>query len=143
MVRPRGLESVLLVGLICVLIFALLRSVDRMRESVEESVVRSEEAALRIELLDRLSHRELYGGGLPESNNPLQWIARRPDAYIGELETAPAVSNVWYFDRPSQLLVYRFRSGREACFRLVRKAEVANVRGGLAGVGLLRIDCDM
>lgn len=142
MVRPRGFESVMLVGLICVLIFVLLGSVDRMRESAEESVVRSEETALRIELLDRLSHRELYGGALPESANPLQWVARRPDAYIGERETMPTTGSVWYFDRLRQLLVYRFRSGRETCFRLVQQAEVANVQGSLAGVGLLRIDCD-
>lgn len=139
-IRSRKFEFALLVGGLGVLLFVLLGVIERTREDVEESVVRAEAAALRVELLDRLAHRESVGGDLPESRNPLGWVSRRPEGYLGELETAPSSGGVWYFDRSRQQLIYRFRSGREACFVLVRGAEVANVQGGLAGIGLKRLD---
>ena len=53
---------------------------------------------------------------------------------------APETGGVWYFDRPRGELAYRFQSGREARFRLVRGAEAAGGAGTLGGVGLLRVD---
>lgn len=138
--RPRKYEFALLIGVIGVLAVVLLGALERVREDVEEAAVQAEAAALRIELLDWLAHREAHGGRLPESRNPLRWIARQPEGYLGELDAAPKVGGVWYFDRGRQELVYRFRAGREARFKLVRGAEVANASGGLAGVGLRRVD---
>ena len=138
--RPRKYEFAILVAIIGILAVVLIGALDRIRERFEEAVVQTEAAAIRVELLDRLAHRESVGGKLPESRNPVRWIARQPEAYVGELDSAPSARGVWYFDRQREELVYRFRSSREARFRLVRGMEAANVQGGLAGVGLRRMD---
>jgi hypothetical protein len=138
--RPRKYEFSVLVGIIGILALVLLVALDRIRGEFEAAAMQSEAAAIRVELLDRLAHREAVGGKLPESDNPLRWITRQPAGYVGELDPPPTQGSVWYFDRRRDELVYRFRSGREARFRLVRGREVANVQGGLAGVGLRRVD---
>lgn len=135
-IRPRKFELGLLVTIIGGLVFVLLMALERAREDVEASAVQAEVAALRVELLDRLTHRELYGGAVPDSRNPLLWVARRPEGYLGELDAAPAENGVWYFDRARQVLVYRFRSGRESCYGLVRGSESGDVQGRLSGIGL-------
>ena len=138
--RPRKYEFALLVGLIGVLAVMLLGALERARADVEEAAMQAEIAALRIELLEWLAQREVRGGQLPESRNPLVWVARRPEGYLGELDSAPARRGVWYFDRRLGELVYCFHSERDARFRLVRGAESGDVPGRLAGVGLQRID---
>ena len=138
--RPRKYEFALLIGLIGVLSVVLLGALERTREDIEEAAVQAEIAALRVELLDRLAHREAWGGKLPESRNPLRWVARQPEGYLGERDVPPSQGGVWYFDTSRQELAYRFRSGREARFRLVRGSKNGNVAGMLAGTGLRRVD---
>ena len=133
-------ELAVVVLVVAVLAWLLMRALDRAREEVEEATVQSEAAALRVELLDAQAHRAAFGGALPNGDNPLRWVGRQPAAYLGELDAAPAARGVWYFDRARGELVYRFQSGREARFRLVRGAEAAGVAGTLGGVGLLRVD---
>ncbi|MBS1228568.1 MAG: hypothetical protein H6R17_1845 [Proteobacteria bacterium] len=136
----RKFEFAVVVLIVGALALLLMRSLDATREEIEEASVQSEVAALRVELLDALAHREAFGGALPPGNNPLRWAGREPAAYLGELDAAPLVRGVWYFDRAHGELVYRFRSAREARFRLVRGADAAGVPGTLGGVGLLRVD---
>jgi hypothetical protein len=138
--RPRKYEFSVLVAIIGILALLLFGALDRIRNEFEEAAMLSEAAAIRVELLDRLAHREAVGGKLPESDNPLRWIARQPVGYIGELDAPPSEGGVWYFDRRHDELAYRFRSGREARFRLVRGRGAADVLGGLAGVGLQRVN---
>ena len=138
--RPRKYEFALLVGMIGVLAVLLLGALERTREDIEEAAVQAEIAALRVELLDWLAHREAWGGKLPESRNPVRWVVRQPEGYLGELDTPPRQGGVWYFDTSRQELAYRFRSGREARFQLVRGAEGGNVAGRLSGIGLRRIE---
>jgi len=136
----RKYELAVLVLAVGVLALVLMRALDGAREEIEEATVQSEAAALRVELLDALAHREAFGGALPPGDNPLRWAGREPAAYLGELDAAPAARGVWYFDRAHGELVYRFRSAREARFRLVRGAAAAGVPGTLAGIGLRRVD---
>ena len=138
--RPRKYEFAVLVAIISILALLLMQGLERMRAEVEEATVQTEAAAIRVELMDWLAHREAVGGKLPESRNPLRWIARQPEAYLGELNAAPEQRGVWYFDSQRDELVYRFRSAREARFRLVSGVEAANVQGRLAGIGLRRLD---
>ena len=44
------------------------------------------------------------------------------------------------YDLKQQMLVYRFRSGHDARFRLVVGAEAAGVPASLAGVALRRVE---
>jgi len=139
-VRPRKFEFAVLVAIIGILAVILMSALERARENLEEAAVQSEAAAIRVELLEWLAHREIVGGKLPESRNPVRWIARQPENYLGELDAAPKERGVWYFDTRRQELVYRFRFTREARFRLVRGVEAASVPGSFVGVGLLRVE---
>ena len=139
-IRPRKFEFAVLVAIIGILAVVLMSALDRVRESFEEAAVQSEAAAIRVELLDWLAHREIIGGKLPESRNPIRWIAQQPENYLGELDGAPKERGVWYFDSRRQELVYRFRFDREARFRLVRGVEAAGAPGSFVGVGLRRVE---
>lgn len=130
-----GIVAVIFIG--CLLFF-LLPVLDDVRFEAEDAAVQSEVAAIRIELLDRLAHQQAVGGALPQSANPVQWIAQAPKAYLGERESAPEARGVWYFDRRAGELVYRFQSRGEARFRLVRGG--GGAPGVLAGVGLMRVN---
>lgn len=136
----RKYEFAVLVVMISVLALLLMQALERMRAEMEEAGVQSEVAAIRIELMDWLAHREAVGGSLPDSRNPLRWIARQPEAYLGELDAAPKQRGVWYFDVSSEELIYRFRNSGVARFQIVRAGENAGVPGRLAGVGLRRLD---
>lgn len=137
--EARRYEFPVLVAIIGILAFLLLNALDWARDEFEDAAMQSEVAALRVELMDRLAHHQTFGGKLPDSDNPLAWVERRPGSYAGERDGAPDAGGVWYFDRKRQELVYRYRSGKEARFRLVRGAEAGAVRGGLAGVALQRV----
>ena len=139
-IRPRKYEFAVLVVIIGILALVVMGALERVRDEIEEASVQTEAAAIRIELLDWLAHREAVGGKLPESRNPVRWVARQPEAYLGELEEAPSDRGVWYYDLKQQMLVYRFRSGRDARFRLVVGAEAAGVSASLAGVALRRVE---
>lgn len=134
----RKYELATLVVIIGVLAVFLLSALERARVEMEEASVQSEVAAIRIELLDRIAHRESVGGELPQSTNPLRWIAYAPTDYLGELDSAPEVRGIWYFDRKAEVLIYRFKVGDEARFRLARGMSGAGAPGVLAGVGLIR-----
>ena len=102
--------------------------------------VQAEAAAIRTQLLEAVAHRETFGGQLPASDNPMDWIAARPYNYIGERGSMPLESSVWYFDKNTKILAYRFRDGHLARFRLSREAGASSLRGVVAGIGLLRLD---
>lgn len=136
----RKYEFLLVIVIIGALALVLMNALERAGEDVEEATMQAEAAALRVELLGRLAHRETFGGALPESRNPLRWVDRQLPDYLGELDVAPLAGGVWYFDTGRQELVYRFRHGREGRFRLVRGAETQGVKGVLGGIGLRRVD---
>jgi len=125
--------------IIAVLAVVLLQRLSDMRREMEEAMVQSEVSALRVELLDRLAHREAFGGALPEGSNPVVWASRAPAEYAGELDEAPQKRGIWYYDRRAGHLVYRFRAGDEWRFRLARGGRI-EASGVLGGVGLLRVD---
>ena len=139
----RRYEFALLVLIIGVLALLLLQALERARREIEEASLQSEVAALRIGLLARVAHREAHGGAWPESENPVLWAGLEPKEYRGESAVAPNERNVWYFDRERRELVYRYRAGDEARFRLERAAPpnaADAVPGRLGGVGLRRVD---
>ncbi len=136
----RKFELAVAVLIVAVLAAFLLPALERARTEIEAAMVQSEAAAIRVELLDRLAHHEAVGGDLPDSANPLRWIGRVPEGYLGELDAPPEVRGRWYFERPAGELVYRFRAGGEARFRLTRGSAGSAASAKLAGIGLLRVD---
>lgn len=103
-------------------------------------MVQAEASALHVELLDRLTHHEAFGGRLPESVNPVVWAGRTPIGYVGELDDTPTERGIWYFGRREGVLAYRFRQRGEARFRLVRVALSQDSTAVLGKVGLVRLE---
>lgn len=128
---------VILIGLMSLF---LMRAIESTRGEVEESLVQSEVANIRIALVEVVAHRESFGGSLPKSRNPLDWISAKPANYVGELDGVPERKSVWYFDRKAEELVFRFRDGHRARFRFSREIATERSAAVLAGVGLSRLD---
>lgn len=136
----RYYEFALVVILVSVLALVLLRSLGIAQKDMEEAGVQAEAASIRTQMLEAVAHRETFGGSLPKSDNPMDWIDARPYNYIGERDGTPKESGVWFFDKNGKVLSYRFRDGHLARFRLSRDAGGSNLRGIVAGIGLLRLD---
>jgi len=120
----RYYEFAVVVVIISVLALVLLKALGRTGNEMEEANVQS----------------ETFGGSLPKSDNPLDWVASRPANYVGEVDGVPDSEAVWYFDRSARELIYRFRDGHRARFRLSRDSNVESPRAVVAGVGLLRLE---
>lgn len=136
----RYYEFAIVIVLLGILAVVLMQALGKVRGEMEEAGVQVEAAAIRSELIEVVVHRETFGGVLPKSDNPVEWVATTPRNYRGAVDQAPEEDAVWYFDRPAKELVYRFRDGHRARFRLSRDAGRSGSRGVVAGVGLLRLD---
>jgi len=138
-VGDRKLELLVGAVVLSLLLYQLLAALGRIQRDSEEAAVRAEMAAQRVELLDRLAHREAVGGPLPAGDNPVAWSGRTPPGYAGET-AAPGGDGLWYFSPRTGMLTYRFRRGDEWCFRLVRGG-LGDVRGQFAGIALAQQAC--
>lgn len=136
----RYYEFALAVVLLSILALVLMRQLDQVRDQMEDAGMQMEAAAIRAQLLEAVVHRETFGGVLPQSDNPVDWLPAPPRDYRGALDAAPQQASVWYFDRREKVLVYRFRDGHAARFRLNRQAGRTESREVLAGVGLQRLN---
>ena len=135
----RYYEFALLIVIIGILATLLLWALHDVQGNMEEAGVQAEAAAIRTQLMETVAHREAFGGQLPRSDNPLDWVTNPPANYLGALAEMPSETGVWYFDIQTKELVYRFHDGHLVSFRLSRRAGAENGRGVLAGVGLLRL----
>lgn len=136
----RQFEFAIVVMVVAVLALVVMQALERVRTQMEEAGVQTEAAAIRAQLMEVVAHREVFGGQLPASENPLDWVRGQPANYIGAVDRVPTQESVWYYDSVSKELVYRFRNGELARFRLSRMAGDSGVRGVIGGVGLLRLD---
>ena len=75
--RERKLEYMVVAVVLSVAVTAFLERIGSLQREIEEAAVQSEISALRVEILDRLSHREVFGGTLPASDNPVDWAGRQ------------------------------------------------------------------
>lgn len=136
----RYYEFAVVVVLISILALVLLHALGSAQDAMEEARMQTEASAIRIGLMEVVAHRETFGGELPKSANPVDWVSAKPANYVGELDGLPASKSVWYFDRQAKELVYLFGDGHRARFRLSRDASVDSARAVVAGVGLLRLE---
>jgi len=136
----RYFEFFVVVILLGILAVVLTQKLEQMRGSMEEAGVQAESVAIRAQILEVLTHRQAFGGGLPSSDNPADWLTTRPPNYRGVLDAMPEEVAVWYFDRNDKALTYRFRDGHLARFRLTRNAGQDESRGVLGGIGLQRLE---
>lgn len=135
----RYLEFSVAVLVISILSIILWKSIGRAGDELEEARMQADVAAIKIGLMEVVTQHQINGGELPKSDNPIDWIATPPGGYLGALDAVPAAKSVWYFDRRTRELVYRFRDEHRARFRISRDAGVESSRVVIAGVGLLRL----
>ena len=76
--------------LISILALVLLRALDGARSELDEAGLQADVAAIRMGLIEVVAHRETFGGELPRSENPIDWVANRPANYLGEVDGVPA-----------------------------------------------------
>lgn len=136
----RYYEFALALIIVAVIFLFLLERLNRVRDDMEAAAVQAEFASMQMQLLERITHREVFGGALPSSENPVDWLAGAPKEYRGVLDSAPQDVSVWYFDSRKKMLVYRFRDGHSATFLLNRHSRQGENKGVFGGISLQRIE---
>jgi hypothetical protein len=136
----RQFEFAVVVMILTVLAVLLMQALERTRNELEDAGMQAEAASIRIQLMERMAHHATFGGVLPASDNPADWIRSPPANYLGALAQPPAARRVWYYNSGAQELVYVFNDGYQARFRLSRAAGARGAHGVMSGVGLLRVD---
>ncbi len=134
----RYYEFALVVVVLGLISLFMLQRLNAVRDNMEEATVQSDVASMQMHLLETIAHREIFGGTLPASENPVDWLPSPPRAYLGVLDQAPAENSVWYFDQRQKVLVYRFRDGHSAVFKLNRNTRQGENKGVFSGVSLQR-----
>lgn len=112
LVGSSKLEFSVVAAVIALIAFAILNRLLDVQELGEktavEMTVSNIRSGLRIEMADRImtgregSIRELAG------SNPVRWLDKQPDGYLGEFAAAPKVfqPGTWYFDTGKRNLRY-------------------------------------
>lgn len=136
----RYYEFAVAITLIGAVSLFLLGALEAARNDMEEALVQSEAATIRLELAEAVVHHLTSGAGLPSSDNPVDWVGSRPARYRGAFDTAPEERSVWYFDRQAGELVYCFHDGRRGRFRLGRGGGGAEGRLVISGISLQRLE---
>ena len=136
----RLLELFAVTVLLSVLTLFILQAIERTRDEVERVSVQGDVAALRAQLMERMAHHAAFGGALPASDNPVDWVRQPPASYAGENKQCPAARSTWYFNPAPGSLNYCLRNGGEVRYRLTRIGSSSDARGIIGGVGLVRMD---
>ncbi len=112
------LELVVVISLVAVLAaFFLDRALDNleMAERVAmENQVRAIAAGLNLQLAGLIAKGREREIARLARENPMDWLATRPENYLGEMDAEPsgeAVAGHWFFDRSTGELVYLVRRG--------------------------------
>ena len=126
-----GLTKLELSVVVAVIALAWIAAFDRLRDLQEmgektavEMTVSNIRSGLRFEMAERImSGREGSIGELADSN-PVRWLDKLPEAYLGEFPMVPPSfpPGSWYFDTGHKELHYRPALGRylecEQCERV-------------------------
>ncbi|MCZ7563961.1 MAG: prepilin-type N-terminal cleavage/methylation domain-containing protein [Burkholderiales bacterium] len=151
------IELLAVLVVIAVLAVVLLRQAVWYQERAERAAMESTIAVLRSALQMQVAGRIAAGRDAQLSalatENPMNWLARKPKSYAGAYEPAGAPhvpAGRWYFDVADRQLVYRPRHRRyltasdrgemtELRFRTVLDVGPGRGHGGVDGVGEMDI----
>jgi prepilin-type N-terminal cleavage/methylation domain-containing protein len=108
------LELVVVACLVGIFATVALDRLLRYQEVAEKTAMEATIGAIRSAQTLQLASRILHGGlaSVPgmEEQNPIDWLAQPPAAYLGTLQD-PSVAEIpkgsWYFDLKNKELVYR------------------------------------
>lgn len=112
-------ELLVVIALISILAGVLLDRILRYQEYAEktamEQTVVTLRSALNLQLADYLVRGRWQDVGKLVKSNPMDWLERKPDNYLGEF-TNPRPGEIspgsWYFDLKDHVLVYQVNSER-------------------------------
>lgn len=133
----RYFEFAAVVILLAILLATLLFALQTAQRQMEEAAMQAEVSAIQAQLLERMARHEAFGGSLPASDNPVDWVTQPPAHYAGAVDALPAGRAGWYYETPNRQLVYQSADGGQIRYRLSRQA--GGQRGALGGVTLMRV----
>jgi type II secretory pathway pseudopilin PulG len=120
------LELVVALAVLSVLGYFLLKGIAYVQEAAEQTAMERTVSALEFGLRYEAASRVAGGRQRDKAElarlNPMQWLARPPENYLGELQQAPDGAKArgsWYFDPEKREVVYRLRFDEH--FRPARK----------------------
>lgn len=120
------IELAVVLAAAAVLGYFLFSGIAYVQEAAEktamERTVSALEFGLRYEVASRMASGRQRDKPELARLNPVQWLAQRPENYLGELQEAPGDKQgrgKWYFDAVTREMVYRVKL--DAHFRPERK----------------------
>lgn len=124
-------EFIVVVVIISIISAILLDRVKFYQEQAEKTTMEATAAAIQAALHLRMAGF-LASGRIRDverlaAENPVDWLARKPDNYAGALDAVAAdelPAGTWYFDLSDRTLVYRIRYGRAFVAEADGKKEV-------------------
>ncbi|MBI4357072.1 MAG: hypothetical protein HY559_04275 [Gammaproteobacteria bacterium] len=113
------LELALVICVVSILYAVALRYSIRVLAMTERVTVEQTILALQ-NAVEFQALRHLLSGNMErlvqlEQSNPMDYLVRKPNAYLGELKNVDpkqVKEGAWYFDKTNRLIVYRLRYGR-------------------------------
>jgi hypothetical protein len=111
----------------------LLHSLNDAQTDIEKVMLETELSNLRLSITEVWVQKSIENKSLNlaafKDSNPMLLIAEKPKNYIGEhAQTPKSDQAIWYFDTQKKCLVYVFKDGRQAAYKLA----------GLTGLTLVR-----
>jgi prepilin-type N-terminal cleavage/methylation domain-containing protein len=139
-------EFVVVVVVVSIMSAVLLERVKFYQEHAEKATMEATAAAVQAGMHLRMAGY-LAAGRIREvqlltTQNPIDWLARKPDNYAGAFDRLGAEEvpeGSWYFDLSDKTLVYRVRYGRAFVSDADGSKEVhyrAHIEYGRLGAGL-------
>lgn len=110
----------------------LLHSLHDAQKEIEKIVLENELSHLQLGIAEVLVQKSIANQPFNlvalKGSNPMLLIAEKPRNYIGERTQAPTnEKEIWYFDTQKKCLIYVFKDGQQAAYKLA----------GLAGLTLV------
>ena len=116
-----------ILSVIAILATWFLQRINDVQADIEKVILETELSNLRLGITEVLVKKSIANQsfdltGLTDSN-PMLLIAEKPNNYIGERAQSPKSEHAaWYFDTQKKCLIYVFKDGRQAAYKLAGMA---------------------
>jgi hypothetical protein len=113
--RLERVAAIVLFGIfLTVILGRTLQYQEHAEKMAMELTVRNIRTGLRFKIADLLMNKQSSRIALLADENPINWLGRPPENYLGEYNNAPAglVPGNWYFDSRNGHLVYLVKHRR-------------------------------
>lgn len=134
----RQFDLAITLCVIGILATLLLHRLNDAQVEIEKVMLATEVNNLRLSLAEAWVHKSVTNQPINvaslQNSNPMLLIAEPPFNYIGELTQKPTSAEaIWYFDTKRKQLIYVFKDGHQARFKL--SSTFGNTKTSLLGIG--------